>query len=483
MSDNRKKLLEQFSAKNQFSTFGPCIKKMTINGFRGIKDLDLNFEYPITAISGTNGSGKSTIGQLAVCSYSQPNKIASYKRKYVKEFFPVSVLDPTPFEKDANVKFYYASINQQSQELTVSRSTKSNWSGYKRQPPRHAFYIGFTLYIPKVERRDLSVYRSGSFTVGEKRIISGAIKAHVSNILNNKYDEVAFQKISHNQKMIELGLVTKLGYSYSENNMGFGEGRLMYMIDMLENKPDRSLFILEEPETSLHEDAQYKFVNYLMDVCVRKHHQVILSTHSSVILDALPPEGTKFLHRDFNGVTVLDRVSGSRAKSILTDGHTKALTICVEDSFAELLLIEAIRKLKPQLLPSILIKYVGDTKAVAESVKFLRSLSINAIGVRDADTGENIIDKLFKLPGGLPPEKEVYDNVAVQNRLDTKYFISVTTIFSTYQELDHHKYGKILSQKAYCTEEAINLSAIEAYFDVVGIDSFDSLIDTIEREI
>lgn len=482
MADIRKKLLEKFRKNNLYSNFGPVIKSMTINGFRGLTNLKLDFEYPITAISGTNGSGKSTIGQLAVCAYKQPLTDKKYKRHYVKDFFPVSTLDPSPFIVNASVKFQYATNTNQLQDLTVSRKA-SEWSGYKRQPERHSFYVGFALYIPKVERKDLSIYKSEKFSVGEKRNVSEDIKAQVSSILNSNYDEVAFQAISHKNRTLELGLVSKYGYSYSENNMGFGEGRLMYMIDLFENEPDNSLFILEEPETSLHEDAQYKFIKYLMDVCNRKKHQIILSTHSSIILDALPPEGRKFIVRNSTGVTVLDRVSGSRAKSILTDGNTKALTICVEDTFAQHKLREAIRKIKPDWLPSLLIQPMGDKSAVAKTVELLHSLSIKSIGVRDADVGENTNQKLFSLPGTLPPEREVYENTEVQAALNSYYNFDIGTIFSGYSNLDHHDFGEVLAEKACCSIEAMHLKAIESYFTIVGLDIFNDLISKIENEI
>jgi len=475
-------LLSKFQGNNLYSNFGAIVKSMTIDGFRGISNLRLEFEYPITAISGTNGSGKSTIGQLAVCAYKQPSTNTKYRRRYVKEFFPVSQLDPSPFASNATVKFQYATNGAQLQDLTVARMA-SEWSGYKRQPERHSFYVGFALYIPKVERKDLSIYKPGSFTIGQKRLISDEIRAQVSSILNNKYDEVSFQSISHKTNTIELGLVTKYGYSYSENNMGFGEGRLVYMIDLLENEPDNSLFVLEEPETSLHEDAQYKFIKYLMDVCNRKKHQIILSTHSSIILEALPPEGRKFVVRDTSGVKVLDRVSSARAKSILADGKIKALTICVEDVFAQLKLREAIRKLKPSLLPSVQITPMGDTLAVANTVKLLRGQSINAIGVRDADKGENITEKLYSLPGSLPPEKEVYENASVQTSLNKKYNFDIAIIFSGYTDLDHHQFGKILSEKACCSEEAMHLAAIEAYFNTIDITTFNALMTRLEDEI
>lgn len=479
MADNRKILLGKWQNNNLYSNFGAVIKSMTISGFRGISNLTLDIEYPITAISGTNGAGKSTIGQLAVCAYKQSN---GYKRRYVNEFFPVNKFDPSPFTQDANVKFQYSSSHASIQNLTISR-LNSSWSGYQRQPIKNSFYVGFALFIPKIERKDFSIYNSHALIEGNKRLILDATKKHVSSILNSNYNEIAFQSISDNIRNAELGIVEKYGYTYSENNMGFGEARLMYIIDQLENSPNKSLFVLEEPETSLHEDAQYKFIKYLMDVCVRKGHQIIFSTHSSIMLEALPPEGRKFLIRNTAGVKILDRISANRAKSILTDGQNKALIICVEDNFAALKLQEAIRKLKPELLPNIRFSPMGDTKAVANAVDLLRSQGIIAIGVRDADKGEDKARKLFKLPGTLPPEKEVYEKYQVQNVINFQYGIDVATIFSIQQDIDHHNYGQILSEKACCSEDVMNRDAIHAYFDAIGINAFNDLIQTVEHEM
>ena len=112
--------------------------------------------------------------------------------------------------------------------------------------------------IPKVERKDLSIYGAKNLQFTEKREIDPDVIQKLARILGQKYDDVAFQGVSHKNKESEVGIATRLGYSYSENNMGFGEGRVLYTVDKLENSPEHSLFILEEPETSLHENAQFE---------------------------------------------------------------------------------------------------------------------------------------------------------------------------------------------------------------------------------
>jgi predicted ATPase len=488
MADNRKNLLEK--TNDWYANFGKAIKLMEINGFRGISNLKIEIEYPITAISGTNGSGKSTIGQLALCAYNQPQNGSDMKNWYVSKFFPYSKVD-NPFINWASVQFQYAVDSEELQSVKIVRNgNKAGWSDYSLRPEKPSFYIGLALFIPKIERKDFSIYNSYAMIVekNKKRLFKLNILQNVSNILNSKYEEIAFQPITNGAdptKQKELGVARKHGHSYSENNMGFGEGRLMYMIDLLENKSDKSLFVIEEPETSLHEDAQYKFILYLMDVCNRKGHQIILSTHSSIILEALPPQGRKFIIRDKSGVKILDRVSAGRAKSLLTDGREKALTICVEDDFAKLVLEEAIRKFgEPKLLQSLQIAPVGDSDAVRNSLKLLlNDPKHKAIAIRDADKGEDVTNKLYKLPGTLSPEKEVYENTEVQRVINEKYNIDIETIFAGLSNLDHHDYGKILAEKACCKEDTMNVDAIRAYLNIVGQEAFDNLLQVINKEM
>jgi predicted ATPase len=482
MRDLRQTIFQKYRPQNRYNNFGACLHSVKINGFRGIHDLEINFEYPITAISGINGSGKSTIGQLAICGYKKPVVAQNYKRYYIKDFFPVNVADPTPFGIGSNVVYSYTTNLPRNQELTVTRM-QSEWSGYKRQPERHCFYVGFTLYIPKVERKDLSIYRAQQIELGLRRELSDISKQHVGRILNNHYDDIAFQEITHLNKSGELGLASRNGHVYSENNMGFGEGRLLYMIDMMENTPTQSLFVIEEPETSLHEDAQHHLANYFLDVVNRRHHQIILSTHSNIILETLPPEARKFLIRQGNQVRVHDKLSAYRAKSLLSNGHEKALNICVEDDFASHLLAEIIRRLRPEILKVINIQPVGDTDAVRNAVNLLRGFNLRTIGIRDADKGSNPPEKLFSLPGAHPPEVEVYRDNSVIQSLNQEFNFDVEHIFNITAEIDHHEFGEILSRHAVIDQQILDYKAINYYIDNKGNDYFNDLIATIESEL
>lgn len=143
MADIAKKLKSKYVEKNRYANFGACLRKVHIDGFRGINSIDLELDFPITVVSGLNGAGKSTVGQLGICAYKKPSTSFEYKRLYIKDFFPISPADPKPISDGAKVIYFYETDDyRKPQEVTISRAN-SAWSGYKRQPERHCYYVGF----------------------------------------------------------------------------------------------------------------------------------------------------------------------------------------------------------------------------------------------------------------------------------------------------------------------------------------------------
>jgi predicted ATPase len=479
MSTPLSRLHSKFHPSNRYANFGAVIRSMQVCGFRGIADLTVDIEFPITAISGLNGAGKSTIGQLATCAYRKPTGAVDYKRFYIAQFFPLSVADPAPFEPNARTIYTLESnVATAPQDVTVSR-VQTEWSGYKRQPERYCFYIGFTLYIPKVERRDMSIYGGKSLKLLALRPVTQIVSSTVARILNQSYDEVHFQGVSHGTRTSELAMLMRNGKRYSENNMGFGEGRVLHLVSLMEEAPVQSLFVLEEPETSLHESAQYRLIEYLLDVCDRRGHQVIFSTHSSVMLEALPPVARLLLYRDATGVTSYRGLSSTRTRAILSEGHQRALTVFVEDSFAEKVLKEIIRASNYRLLKAINIFPIGSKAAVLESVRLLRRLDKPVLGVRDGDTGADHAQLLYALPGARPPELEVFDNPSTIALMKTDFNIDVVQTRQVAPAHEHHDISRILADAAEADEADLEMRAIRAYVASLHPQPDDPLIKAI----
>jgi predicted ATPase len=489
MSDSIDKLTRMFSKENRYANFGPVVNKVKINGFRGITNFELNFNFPITAISGINGSGKSSICQIVACAFKKPQETVNYNRYYLKDFFPVSVLDPIPFIVGSNVEYsYQTDVVDFDKQLTITRR-ESEWSGYKRQPERNCYYIGFTIYIPKVERRDLSIYFGTKLDRKTIREISNDTKSYISKILDRNYDSIKFEELSYNsndrKQKLEIGIISRNGIEYSENHMGFGEARILYIVDLLENSPNNSLFVIEEPETSLHEDAQYKLAKYLMEVCIRKKHQIIISTHSSAIINALPRIACVCLFRkDNNDLEKIEGVSSQRIKSILSKGREKALTIICEDKIAKQMIEEIIRVYDNSLLRSVGVHDVGNIDTIKKTISVIKEIpGYNLLGVLDTETQVGNHESLVSMPGTLRPEQEILNPPEVIRALSKELGVNVHDILIINSDKNHHQLLGLVAHEANVSLERVEMFAITEYVIAKGQDYFNGLILKIKDKI
>lgn len=463
-----------------YANFGAMLLSMRIQGFRGVPDLALSFKSPVTALSGLNGTGKSTIAQLAACAFRQP-----VGRYYVAHFFPVSVADPEPFTADAQVHYSYASDSPSApQQLTVRRATKE-WGGYKRQPDRVTYYLGFTQFLPKVERRDLSVYGARSLVLGESRQLDPKAAEHVARILGLNYEHLGFTDVRTTRKTSQLAMAGRSGRRYSENHMGFGEGRAVYMVNTLETAPAKSLILLEEPETSLHGDAQVRLAQYLIDVAFRRGHQIILTTHSSAILGQLGRDSVVYLRRMPSGeVTATHGLSTYQIDSHLqrTGRTPDGITVCVEDSFARCLASEILRVADHDLLAGCAFLEIGGGQDIPAAVELLRSAGRRTVGLSDGDMPHDGTGGVMTLPGTQPPEKEVFSDPAVK-----AYFANAPFSLDLDEVLagvaDHHDYAKAIAASLMMDEIAVVSDACRAYVAAHDVVDFSTIATFVHAEV
>ena len=190
--------------------------------------------------------------------------------------------------------------------------------------------MGF--FVPHHEMGD-RIYLDPKTSVWEKRDFSERSLSYSAEILGSPYNSVEVATIINQTKAAEMGFATRFGARYSENHMGCGEGRLIRMIDAIENAPEKSLIVIEEPETALHQDAQHNLAIYFLQVCKRKRHQIIVTTHSPSIVDVMPMEARKKVERTITGTVVEDNPTIAEIVADLSNGHQKSLLIYVEDEF------------------------------------------------------------------------------------------------------------------------------------------------------
>ena len=460
--DDLNRLAGKYRPANRYANFGPIVERVEVNGFRGINNVPIDITSPVTALSGLNGTGKSTVAQLLTCAYKKLTTSAR-PRYYVRDFFPVSVADPSPFLDNASVVYSYCvEKGADLQRVTVSRANRE-WSGYKRQPERACYYLGFTQFIPKVERRDFSIY-SGSFVqLGSVRALDAESIAKASAILGIPYESLGFTEVSHRERSGELATAQRNGQGYSENHMGFGEGRVIYMVNAMEHAPIQSLFVLEEPETSLHGEAQEQLAHYLVDVSSRRGHQIVLTTHSATILGGLARDSVKYLRRsptDYS-LSVVPGMAAYQIDTYLRGAPTPgSRVICVEDEFSKCWTIELIRACSPALLAGVKFVQVGGAEQVPAALRLLKEAGAKTVGLLDGDQSSADTD-IRILPGPGAPEVKVFTDGAVQAALSREFGVDIGSVLPSVA--DPHDYCSAIAGKAVTEESVIAQLACRSY--------------------
>lgn len=312
--------------------------KLARGMLRGLHPFSLKLEYPIAAIAGENGTGKSTLLAMAACAYH--NKTDGYlpigrKKPYFtfSDFFIQSHGETPPQGINLGYQILYNNWRGgKAGALWQSRKKRvgGKWNNYDKRVRRNVVYFGVQRVVPHYERSTHKSYRVRFRNDSLDEEHRQKICTIASRILGKTYD--TFEKHTHSKYY--LPVATCGDVRYSGFNMGAGESAVFEILMALFEAGKGSLLIIDELELGLHERAQIRFVHELKKLCKELHCQVICSTHSHVVLNALPPEGRFFLETTNNRTLVTSQVSPDYACGKLRGSNVGELDVFVEDDVA-----------------------------------------------------------------------------------------------------------------------------------------------------
>ena len=156
--------IEWFTKESSHETLKSI--QLVKGSLRSLTKFKVEFKYPITAIAGLNGSGKSTILALAACAYSKDrnkskNSIGNYFR--LSEFLVQSSGETPP----SGIQIDYEILSNKWRDRNpgcykITRSKiegKSKWSNFKFSVPRNVVYLGLNRAVPHFERKTHKSYK------------------------------------------------------------------------------------------------------------------------------------------------------------------------------------------------------------------------------------------------------------------------------------------------------------------------------------
>lgn len=134
---------------------------------------------------------------------------------------------------------------------------------------------------------------------------------------------------------------------YSEAFSGSGETAVIRLVKDIFDADKYSLILLDEPETSLHPGAQKKLIQFILDQVIKKQLQVVISTHSSHIIEDMPREAIKvFAQNSSTGKSnVIGNVLPEEAFYYIGNAVSFKRLIIVEDALAQMLVEYVLSKM------------------------------------------------------------------------------------------------------------------------------------------
>jgi predicted ATPase len=386
-------------SRNTAGGWPQFLEAVQVDGLRGWQDQWIEFRFPVVAIAGENGSGKSTILKAAAAAYGPTPASKDYSPD---DFFPT-----TPWEDVRGVRLGYRIRRGNAVTSHSVRKQTTRWRGMPERPARATQFLDISRTQPidtligygRIARTELA---RDSAPIE----LSDEYRGRLSRILGRDYDSGALVR---DQRGKQVGVVVHGGHTYSNFHQGAGEDAMTDLMVLLEEAPRHSLVLIDEVEASLHPRAQRRLMTELIAIATDRRLQLVVTTHSEYVLEQLPAEARLYLRvaRDGQREPIYG-VTPRYALGLMDDERHPELTLYCEDGRAGTIAEGLIRLERPELLRRMQITPVGPagTVRLLGALSQARKLPELGLGVLDADQGP--AEGCILLPGAaLAPEKAV----------------------------------------------------------------------------
>jgi predicted ATPase len=374
-----------------------------VDGIRGWEGQRFSLSFPIMAVVGENGTGKSTLLQAAASVYRPEDSAgvgpASVAR-FASSFFP-----DTPWDQITAAEIRCAVREGRTEHTLAIYKLTGRWRGNPDRRQRYVEYIDLSRIQPVPARVGYTKLATAKNTEKSFTSFDKGRLARFMAILGRPYDAVKMATTSADPNR-KVPVIAGHGAVYSGFHQGAGETTLVELLQ--QDVPKYSLVLIDEIESSLHPRMQRRLVRDLAELCRVNELQIVLTTHSPYILEELPPEARAHILLTGDGREIVYGVSPEFSMTRMDDAAHYECDLYVEDGRAATLLTEILTASNPglvrrcQLIPfgaASVGKALGEMSA---SDRFPRPSCVFLDGDVGPATG------CLTLPGDDAPERVVF---------------------------------------------------------------------------
>jgi predicted ATPase len=374
---------------------------LEIQGLRGWNGERVDFKFPLVAIVGENGVGKTTILQAA----------ASLHRHHQRSFFASDFFPNTPWEQLTNVILQGSFREENNSIISSVRKPSTKWHGNPVRRLRHVRYLDLGRSHPIYAQAGYSKLLESAISEADSEDFDENRLKRFSSIVGKKMTRARLATTTANGR--EVPIVSIDSGEYSGFHQGAGEATIADIVTL--DIPKYSIVLIDEIETSLHPRAQRRLIRDLAEICRLQKVQIILTTNSSYVLDELPLEARVQVLNSGGGKQVIPGISSEFAFMTMDEVASSSVDIYVEDEEAKILVEEILVKYEPALLNRVQIipfgaASVGQTLGeMVQAKKFPRA----SVVILDADLDNS--PGCLLLPGDDAPERVIFEDLDEQN--------------------------------------------------------------------
>ena len=449
LSDEMRKLEAKWTTGNRWPQF---LEWLEIRRIRGWEEQRLQLRFPIVAIVGENGSGKSTILQAAACAYQAPEH-SGVPTYFPSEFFPETAWDTL---RDVRLDFGF---KQGDRHATGSmRKPTSRWLGGPDRPVRRVEYIDLSRLQPVATRVGYARIAKNRHSEQSAVPFDAERVSRLSQIMGREYD-AASMAISSLDPTREIPVLSKERQPYSGFHQGSGETTVAELLNT--DLPKNGLILIDEIESSLHPRAQRRLIRDLARACRVVECQIIMTTHSPYVLEELPLAARSYILESGGSKEIVSGVSPLFAMTKMDDEVHHECELYVEDPRAATWLREILsRHAKELSVRCAIVPYGAANVGVAlgqmnAQKRFPRPTVVFLDGDQYDSPG------CVLLPGEDAPERVVLNELRGRGWSNLWSLIgrdssSVTDALARAMTLeDHHGWVRAASNELLCGGDAL----------------------------
>jgi len=421
------------------------LERVEINGLRGWNEGDVSFKFPVAAVVGENGAGKSTVLKVAASAYDKADGFG---------YYPSDFFLSTHWDDFSGVTLAFRiRVGNETHSFNIRKPSK-RWSYPEKRYKRRVYWFDVARTLPLDATAGYA--KVARLAAGEAATenIAPEFREKLSHVLGREYLNARFASPDVNENRA-VGLLEREFGEISQFHQGAGEDTTLDLFRALQKIPKNSLLIIDEVEASLHPRAQRRLTQFLLNFARLNRVQVILSTHSPYVLEELPSEARILLIPTDSGPSVIYGASPEFALSRLDDVVHPEATLYVEDRTASIWLREILVRdpAGGDLLNRVRISPVGPANVVRVMGDLARQgkLAQKGLGILDGDMES--APGCIRLPGVLAPERVVFGDLRAKNwpNLPDRFGIGagdlLTYLEDAMLEADSHRWGALVGDR------------------------------------